>query len=127
MIDELITKNNVERRNVLECRNGLLNHLESFGAFCRWLDQPLSAPRYADGHWAPRYWQVRLPDGRLPDFIGKLETFGEDWERLRSRFPHLPELSHLNASQSPVPDVEREELRILRRYYREDFDAFGYD
>lgn len=104
---------------------GAPNHLDCFADFARFATE--RHPCYANKHWAPQVWQVRLPDGRLPNFIGRVETLDADWKRLQARFPHLPALPHLNASRSPVPDVGREELRILRRYYAEDFEAFGYE
>ena len=56
-----------------------------FGAYCRWLNTPYGSDAFADRHFLSQHVQIRLEDGRLPDFIGRLENIDEDWKRIALR------------------------------------------
>ena len=57
----------------------------TFVELCRWLDTPYGSDAFADRHWLSQHRQIRLPDGRLPDFIGRYERLDADWETVAAR------------------------------------------
>lgn len=59
-----------------------LTDADTFGAYCNWLNTPQGSDLIAERHFLSQHIQIRLPDGRLPDFIGTLENFDEDFERV---------------------------------------------
>ena len=103
----------------------------SFGEFCRWLATPCGSDAFADRHWLSQHRQIRTAEGRLPDFIGHLESLETDWRTVteRLRIPHC-DLPRLNARPEELhveeqPDAATDAL--LRRRYAEDFRVGGYD
>ena len=56
-----------------------------FDAYCHWLNTPYGSDAFADRHFLSQHVQIRLEDGRLPDFIGRLENIDEDWKRVSLR------------------------------------------
>ena len=57
----------------------------SFAELCRWLSTPYGSDAFANRHWLSQHRQLRLPDGRLPDFIGRYERLDTDWETVTAR------------------------------------------
>lgn len=57
----------------------------SFDAYCRWLNTPYGSDAFADRHFLSQHVQIRLENGRLPDFIGRLENIDDDWKRVTRR------------------------------------------
>jgi hypothetical protein len=91
--------------------------------------QPISA---MDSHWRPQYFQT-FQENLSYDFIGRFETFGDDFARLssllRSKRPlvlrreanHATHAAyHLNDFYSPSSE------RLVREIYDVDFKHFGY-
>lgn len=114
-------------RAILQRRGRVYDHLDCFSSFCRFLDSPLGADAVADRHWLSQHVQIRLPDNRLPDFIGRIETLDADWralaERIRMTLPPLPKI---NESSGKQVVVARRDAELLRRRYAEDWRIGGY-
>ena len=103
----------------------------SFAEFCRWLNTPYGSDLFADRHWLSQHRQIRLPDGSLPDFIGRYECLDTDWKTVTARLglPSRP-LPRLNANPGAMVAEEHldgETVALLRRRYAEDFRLGGYD
>ena len=54
-------------------------------AFCAWLGTPYAGDSCAERHIRSQHLLLRAEDGRLPDFVGRLETVEEDWCRICAR------------------------------------------
>lgn len=69
----------------------------NFDRFCRWLNTAYGSDAFADRHFLSQHMQIRLEDGRLPDFVGRLETVDADLGRVAThlgmRPPMLPMLN----------------------------------
>ena len=87
-----------------------LNEVRSFDDYCRWLNTKWGSDRFADRHFRSQHVQIRLPDGRMPDFVGRLENIGEDFERIAHRVgmptPALPILGTRAGWSAPPEAVE---------------------
>ena len=59
-----------------------LSEVDSFGDYCTWLNTPWGSDTFANGHFLSQHVQIRLEDGRSPDFVGRLENIEEDFERV---------------------------------------------
>lgn len=62
-----------------------LEDARSFTAFCRWLSSAYGSDDFADRHFLSQHVQIRLTDGRLPRFVGRLETLDADWRTVAAR------------------------------------------
>lgn len=82
-----------------------LTQVDGFDGYCDWLNTPQGSDLLAERHFLSQHIQIRLPDGRLPDFIGALENFDEDFERvaevLRMPAPKPPMLNTMAGWQPP--------------------------
>ena len=80
-----------------------------------------------DHHFRSQYWFV---DGIDLDYIGRIETFQEDWDFLSKKFNiERKELVHEKKSKhknyrSYYNDTLRE---LVYKRYEKDFEFFGYD
>ena len=74
-----------------------LGEIDGFDDFCRWLNTPYGSDAFADVHFLSQHVQIRLADGRLPDFVGRFENVDEDLRRVAARLgmpaPVLPMLN----------------------------------
>ena len=79
-----------------------------FDGYCRWLQTPYASDAVADRHYLSQYVQLGLGDGRLPDFIGRLESLDVDFgcvmERIGLPTPDLPLLNTM-AGWQPALDA----------------------
>lgn len=79
-----------------------------FDDYCRWLNTPYGSDAFADRHFLSQHVQIRLEDGRLPDFIGHFENIEADlnWvaEHVNVPVPALPTLNTMAGWQT-TPDV----------------------
>ena len=73
-----------KRRGLLHGFHGLAR-TKDFGEYCRWLNTPYGADACADRHFLSQHVQIRLEDGRLPDFVGRFERLDADFERVAAR------------------------------------------
>lgn len=95
-----------KRRSFLDRHPGLAD-VNSFDAYCQWLNTPYGSDALADRHFLSQHVQIRLEDGRLPDFIGCIENADEDVKRIAARVgmpaPALPMLNTTLAWQPSSP------------------------
>jgi hypothetical protein len=90
----------------------------SFGSFVA----KVCANTEADAHFG-----IQARQHPSPDFVGRFETLDYDWSRFREwsglTLPGLPV-----TNQSPLTSVRysADERCLVRKAYREDFEAFGY-
>ena len=118
-----------------------LEETTSFDDVCRWLNTPYGSDAFAERHFLSQHVQIRLPDGRLPDFIGRLENLDADLRRVATHLgmPALP-LPMLNtmAGWQPTPEalqsarettevgLSERNRALLKTRYAGDLDLFGY-
>ena len=112
-----------------------------FGSYCRWLHTAYACDAVADRHFLSQHVQMRMPDGRLPDFIGRFENLNADFSQVAERLglpkPALPLLNTMVGWQ-PTPAVlniarsalsghltQRDKALLATRYER-DFEIGGY-
>lgn len=103
-----------EKREWLFARCPGLKQASSFGAFCRWLATPYGSDEFADRHFLSQHLQIRGADGRLPDFVGRLENLDADWSMVAAK---------LGLPAEPLPmlntmagwDADASEARALRQ------------
>lgn len=106
-----------------ECFDRDMSFRDFVNLVCRIPDQ------LADGHFKSQYGWTHHLHKRIPNFIGKLESFERDWEWLSSRF-NLPDIEHRNPSTRrhnmyeyySSPDL----VEAVARRYRKDIHTFDY-
>ena len=82
----------------------------NFDAFCEWLTTPYGSDTFSERHWLSQIRQIELPNGELPDFVGRFENLDEDWDYVASvtGLPHC-----LTYARNPTSIMERR--RNIRR------------
>lgn len=88
---------------------------------------------YSNGHWVPQAALLLLPIDSF-DFIGKVESLDADMayieEIITGTFPTEPLRSvpdnFTGANEKTQAYYDPETVELLRRLYRDDFEAFGY-
>ena len=105
---------------------------------CAWLNTPYGSNAFAERHWLSQHRQIRLPDGRLPDFVGRHERLEPDLALVAARLGlRVRPLEPLNTMSGWLPPPEREAIdrhrdldrcnrAKLRSRYAADFRLFGY-
>lgn len=77
-----------------------------FDSYCQWLQTPYASDAVADRHFLSQHIQLELGGGRLPDFIGRLESLDADFrgavKQIGMPIPDLPLLNTM-AGWQPVP------------------------
>lgn len=116
-----------------------LERTRAFDAFCRWLNTRYASDEFADRHFLSQHLQIRLDDGRLPDFVGRLENAETDWNTVagrigmpRGRLPMLNTMAGWRAAPATVEDARAAAAdsvtpaagELLRARYAEDFGLF---
>ena len=108
-----------KRRRLLDRYPGL-PEVDSFDDYCRWLNTPCASDALAERHVLSQHVQIRLEDGRLPDFIGCLVNVDEDLKRVAARVgmpaPELPMLNTMagwRSSSLKALDAARSEMGAL--------------
>ena len=108
-----------------------------FKKFCWAL---LKNPGIIDDVWKTQVDYLKNKDGKIEmNFIGRLENFKEDWEKLRELYPTLPVYNpsyrQTNVSKKriwPNGEIDFREMydsetqKLVLRYFEEDFDTFHY-
>lgn len=98
-----------KRAHIFEHWRGLAE-TRDFDAYCRWLHTPYGSDSCANRHVLSLGPQIRGADGRLPDFVGRLEDFAADWDRVAARagipIPEPPLLHSLAGWRAPREEVE---------------------
>ena len=128
------------RRELLRVHYGLAE-VSAFEEYCEWLNTPYGSDAFANRHFLSQSAHLRLPDGRLPDFIGRLESLDADFnavtERLGLPKTPVPLLNTMAGWEARREDVEaaRAEMNacltpraqeLLRARYAEDYEIGGY-
>lgn len=83
-----------------------LMEADTFDDCCDWLNTIQGSDLLAERHFLSQHAQIRLPDGRLPDFIGRLENLDNDFKQVAAilRMPTL-ELPMLNTMAGWQPSA----------------------
>ena len=138
--DKLLHAHRKQEYDVVRHHHGI-EPSSGFGELCAWLSTPYGSDAFADRHWLSQHTQIRLPTGRLPDFVGRYERLEGDLAgvagRLRMPAPTLPVLNAATGWQPRAALAPAEQKRrvadlndcnraLLRARYAADFDAFGY-
>ena len=78
-------------------------------------------------HFVPQIYFTHV-DGELAvDFVGKHETIGDDFARLRKFIPGVRDLKFVNKGKPGVASLNAQSLAKIRELYAEDYVAFGYE
>lgn len=84
----------------------------------------------SDRHFRSQSWYLKADGEMTVDFVGKLESFVNDWRVLQERFG-FPDLPHKNKSTQVAlgfrEQYTKETYRLAVDRYREDFELLGYD
>jgi len=118
-----------------------LAEVAGFDDYCRWLNTPYASDAVADRHYLSQHLQIRLADGRLPDFVGRLEDVDTDFGKIAGQLG-LPRttlaLMNTMAGWEASPDSVRSarsamsdqlsaaNKALLRKRYAEDLIAGGF-
>jgi dermatan 4-sulfotransferase 1 len=85
-----------------------------------------------DSHWRPQYFQT-FQEGIPYDFVGRFETFSEDFDTLTQLFGHdrplhmRHEANHQTGAASLLDDFYSQETEhLVEAIYEVDFKHFGY-
>jgi len=114
------------RRNIFAC------HGISFGiSFSEFVNRVCAIPdRRIDRHLRSQTWFLCDSKGDLiPDFIGHLEAFEEEWQLLCGRVPALGPVPHKNKGSHGADYMEfytPETEQMARKRYARDVELFGY-
>ncbi len=99
---------------------------QEFDAYCEWLNTPYGADQHADEHFVSMESLLRLDNGRLPDFVGRLESIEADWRSVVARLGMpVPELPFVhsgvgwNAVAEDVQAMRSARTRLLTARNRE--------
>lgn len=105
-----------------------LHYNMSLREFVDWLLTEEGSDKYADRHWISQHKILHNSKGEpLYDYLGKLETFKEDLNRLLGFTPEIPRLVTSNQQPKKCQEEITDDMRnkILRRYGK-DFVKFNY-
>ena len=116
-----------------------LAEVDDFDDYCTWLNTPWGCDAFANGHFLSQNEQIRLDDGRLPDFVGRLENIDDDLRRIATHLgmpaTGLPRLNTMLGQASSLRALaaaraERSALltarneALLRRRYPADLKLY---
>lgn len=83
----------------------------------------------SDRHFRSQNWFVSIDGEVITDYLGKMESFTEDWGVLRERFG-FPELPHANTSRQRGGGFRefynRETYQLALERYHKDIEMFDY-
>ncbi len=123
--DKLIKAPQRGQRNVFSCHG--FEFGMSFDAFvegvCAMED------RHLDRHLRSQAWFLCDSNGLMPDFIGHLESFGADWDRLSATIPTLGAIAHLNLAAGKADFLMHyspKSLALAQQRFSLDFELFSY-
>ena len=107
-----------KRTQLLARYYGLAN-ANDVNAFCEWLATPFAADACAERHVRSQHLSIRTEDGRMANFIGRLETAEDDWQRIAAQLgmdaPPLPMLNTMAGWTAPLAEVAAARTALARR------------
>lgn len=123
--DKILNASKEGRRNIFECH--AIHYAMDFETFARRVCQ--LQDHQLDRHLRSQSWFLHDEKGQIPQFVGKLETFNADWDKLREMIPALGSVGRLNtaAGDSNYMENYSPELQALvAKRFAADFAHFGY-
>lgn len=78
-------------------------------------------------HFLPQVYFTHINGKNVMDFLGRYENIDEDYGILRGKLKFLPILPKLNKSKSVYSELQPEAIERLKKLYRLDYEAYGYD
>ncbi len=111
----------VMRDNIMMQDHGLIAPIGFEEFLTRFLDRK--------GLMRPATWFLNSFGGKLQlDFVGKFENLSEDFDSISNRLGLDIELPHKlkGAAQDWRAGYDDKTTKIVRNYYKEDFETFGY-
>nr|WP_301295369.1 sulfotransferase family 2 domain-containing protein [Pseudomonas nitroreducens] len=85
--------------------------------------------RHIDRHLRSQAWFLTDGNGTIPGFIGRMESFAQDWNSLRDRLPCLGPVGHHNKAVGKT-DYRQfysdRALELVARRYARDIELFDY-
>lgn len=78
-------------------------------------------------HFVPQVYFTHINGEPAVDFVGKYETIGDDFDRLRQYIPSLDDLKFVNKGRPNNLSLNANSVEKIRRLYSEDYAAFGYE
>lgn len=136
-----LAKSERKQRLFVEPYYGITKDLK-FDSLCEWLNTPYGSDEFADIHWLSQHRNIAMPDGRMPDFIGRFENLYRDLDTIAEALDmpttNLPHLNRATGSDS-TDAAGRERYRrqrdealnlrnkaLLRQRYADDFKLGNY-
>ncbi|WP_013325563.1 sulfotransferase family protein [Gloeothece verrucosa] len=98
-------------------------------SFAEFVQIIVKIPDYlADNHFKSQYAILSSYGKLLPDFIGRMETLQQDWEKLAKTYNFDVNLAHLNSTQktSFSKYYTQELVDLVYQRYQKDFEHLGY-
>lgn len=125
-MNKIVRSEDATKRNIFSC-HGMHDGMP-FGAFVRRVSE--LRDEELDRHLRSQAWFLSDAAGLLPGFVGKLESFDEDWQVLRERLPILGGVPHKNKASHGMDFLspyDGDTLRLAVARFRRDFEIFGYE
>ncbi len=104
-----------------------------FDDFIEFLGSEYGGDLVADRHWLSQFVIMSDDsDSNLVDYVGKLETLDEDWQRIcRELHIAYTSLSRMNSTEKKIPPTNRPQyssrsIEVIRKRYKKDFEIFKY-
>ena len=123
--DKILNARGEGRRNIFAC------HDLRFGmAFDEFVERVCDIDdRHIDRHLRSQSWFLTDDEGLIPDFIGHLESFNADWDRLRVDFPEFGAMPHLNVAAGDTDFLAKyssHTLELAAKRFASDLELFNY-
>jgi dermatan 4-sulfotransferase 1 len=125
-VNKLVDQERRGRRNIFSC-----NDIPFGISFEEFVERVCALPdRECERHIRSQAWFLSDAEGVVPTFLGKMETFNDDWERLRQSLPFLGTVRHINRG-SHCQDYRQfytpRMVQLAQSRFERDFKLFGYD
>lgn len=125
-VNKVVDAERKGERNILAC------HGICFGmSFEDFVERVCGLPdSRSDRHLRSQAWFLHDEQGLIPTFIGKMEHFPADWQRLREIIPILGAVGHANKAAFGVDYASHYTASMIDKVahrYEADFRLFGYE
>ncbi|MEL0167855.1 MAG: sulfotransferase family protein [Pseudomonadaceae bacterium] len=124
-VNKIVDGEKFGRRNILRCHG--MHYGMSFADFVRRVSE--LKDNQVDRHIRSQAWFLADEKGLLPQFVGQLERFGDDWQRLQAQLPTLGNVDHMNKAAFNMDHLAAYDDRTLElavERFAKDFELFGY-